>query len=356
MLSCADPRHSVSVLTNNYDLGSPELLVDSPKQWHRWKTAEVKYLPKGLIGKLHGLREAHSTSPDFLYLNSFFSPTMSIPYQLLGLISRRSRLVIAPRGELDPGALQHKTWKKRVYLTIAKLIGVSKKTIWHASSPLELSNIELALGHKVKYIIRENDTLLPSQSMEARKPSRIINLVSLSRISPKKNIHVLLKSLNFVEEQINLDIIGPAEDTEYFSLCEKVISELPQNIKVNFLGTVQADRVLEKLNNYDLMVCPTLGENFGHVIAESLAAGCPVMCADVTPWTEVLLAGGGIIVNEHNATGWSRSISTYAKNGPQYWYENRKKSRIAYASWVNKNKTPHFFELLDAVLDERRTK
>jgi glycosyltransferase involved in cell wall biosynthesis len=29
---------------------------------------------------------------------------------------------------------------------------------------------------------------------------------------------------------------------------------------------------------------PTLGENFGHVFVEALAAGCPLIISDRTPW------------------------------------------------------------------------
>ena len=34
----------------------------------------------------------------------------------------------------------------------------------------------------------------------------------------------------------------------------------------------------------DLFVFPTLGENFGHVIFESLEASTPVLVSDQTPW------------------------------------------------------------------------
>jgi glycosyltransferase involved in cell wall biosynthesis len=35
---------------------------------------------------------------------------------------------------------------------------------------------------------------------------------------------------------------------------------------------------------HDLFVLPTRGENFGHVIFESVAAGTPVLLSDQTPW------------------------------------------------------------------------
>lgn len=49
---------------------------------------------------------------------------------------------------------------------------------------------------------------------------------------------------------------------------------------------------------------PTLGENFGHVIAEALSVGCPVFVTANTPWTELIQRGAGkiIISDEQTAT------------------------------------------------------
>jgi glycosyltransferase involved in cell wall biosynthesis len=38
---------------------------------------------------------------------------------------------------------------------------------------------------------------------------------------------------------------------------------------------------------------PTLGENFGHVFLEALAAGCPLIISDRTPWLRLDQKGIG---------------------------------------------------------------
>jgi glycosyltransferase involved in cell wall biosynthesis len=47
------------------------------------------------------------------------------------------------------------------------------------------------------------------------------------------------------------------------------------------------------LGGFDLLVLPTRGENFGHVVLESLAAGTPVIVGRDTPWQRVEEAGAG---------------------------------------------------------------
>jgi glycosyltransferase involved in cell wall biosynthesis len=45
--------------------------------------------------------------------------------------------------------------------------------------------------------------------------------------------------------------------------------------------------VQQKFSQYHFFLFPTLSENFGHAIAESLSAGCPVIISDATPWRDL---------------------------------------------------------------------
>ena len=47
------------------------------------------------------------------------------------------------------------------------------------------------------------------------------------------------------------------------------------------------------------MILPTFNENYGHVILESLTAGCPVIISDQTHW---------LTLSEKKA-GWDLSLS-----------------------------------------------
>ena len=46
-------------------------------------------------------------------------------------------------------------------------------------------------------------------------------------------------------------------------------------------------------SSYDVFLFPTFGENYGHVIAEALMAGCVVITSDQTPWGELNLFDSG---------------------------------------------------------------
>ena len=70
-------------------------------------------------------------------------------------------------------------------------------------------------------------------------------------------------------------------------------------MSVEYKGLIDHEEVIDTFSDYDAFLFPTLSENYGHVIAESLSAGCPVIISDQTPWTPV---------NEKGA-GWAMALS-----------------------------------------------
>jgi glycosyltransferase involved in cell wall biosynthesis len=84
------------------------------------------------------------------------------------------------------------------------------------------------------------------------------------------------------------------------------MSALPPNIKASYKGSLEMEKVLSVLSEYHFMFMPTRGENFGHIILQSLSVGCPVIISDQTPWKQL----------EQKDVGWDVSLgeeSTFAK-------------------------------------------
>jgi len=239
-----------------------------------------------------------ATTPyDVLYLNSFFDLSFSIKPLLarrLGWVPNKS-VIIAPRGEFSSGAIRIKYFKKIVYIQAAGLLHLFDNVTWQASSEHEAQDIIRVLKVSAATIHVALD--LPS-SLDFNVPisdvfsSQInanfgIRIVFLSRISPKKNLYFALKVLCYVKVYVTFDIYGPAEDTDYWKSCEKLIDQLPTNVSVNYFGSVRPEQVPTIFSRYDLFFFPTQGENYGHVIAEALSMGTPVLLSDQTPWRDL---------------------------------------------------------------------
>lgn len=353
MLEACPSEFDTAVVTSNRDMGCDEPLDVVSDRWVPYGDSQVYYTRSRVLGSILGaIRSTRRWGPDAIYVNSFFDSIFSILPQFLFLLGffRPAVFAIAPRGEFNPGALQIGAVKKRNYIRLFRWTGLSKRVVWHASTRDEADEVRQLFGEAARVIIRENDTNLPSSSSDAQpqKNGDVLRVVSLSRLAPKKGVDTLLEGLQQVTDPLVLDVIGPAEDESYSERCHRLAAQLPTNIEVNFLGPVAHEEIRNMLMTYDVMACPTKGENFGHVIAEALSVKCPVMCADVTPWTARLADGGGVVVGENTPSGWAIELSAYARLRHGEILERRLSAGAAYDNWKAASREAHFFYLLES--------
>jgi glycosyltransferase involved in cell wall biosynthesis len=158
-----------------------------------------------------------------------------------------------------------------------------------------------------------------------------LRAVFISRLSPKKNLSGALRLLAGVAGTVSFDIYGPAEDAQYWKECQGLIARLPANIKVRYEGEIEHSRVGRVFADHDLFLFPTLGENYGHVIFEALAAGCPVVISDQTPWRSLEAVGVGwdIPLSE---TERFRSVLQQCVENDEEWHAALSNRAIAYAA------------------------
>ena len=287
------------IMTSDRDLG--DLIAYpgvAPGLWHDVGHAKVRYLSPAEQRPAVLWRALQESPHDLLYLNSFFSPQFAV-FPLVG--RRFNRLpqrpvLLAPRGEFSQGAIALKATKKRTYLNIAKLSGLLNGLHWHASSPYEADDIRRELGvddERIHIASDLSDPPLPALLLGLRDDDPTLHLAFLSRISPKKNLIYALDVLRQVEVPLTFNIYGPAEDAAYWATCQAKIAALPGHIRVGYHGTVEPADVASVMRGNELFFLPTRGETFGHVIAEALSVGTPVLISDQTPWRGLEAQGLG---------------------------------------------------------------
>jgi len=142
-------------------------------------------------------------------------------------------------------------------------------------------------------------------------------LVYLGRIVPVKGLHILLKSLNYVKTPVNLVIVGPIGDLEYFKNVKKLIERENQKSKhkITYLGTISEAEVIKIYQKASVFILPSFWEAFPVVILEALSCETPVIATPV----------GGIpdIIKDHE-TGILVPVGDYLQlaNAIQYLLEN----------------------------------
>lgn len=228
-------------------------------------------------------------------------------------------LVIAPMGSFSPQAYAIKGAKKRLFIKLFKLLGMFKNVIWSVTSEREDKELRDVLGDKIKTIIAED---LPRKSLLEHvhvKENNNLKLIFLSRISPKKNLLFAAKALKDVPENIHIDfdIYGNMEDPDYYSQCEKALKELPKNVSWEYKGLADSEAVPKIWTEYDAFLFPTMGENYGHVIAEALSSGCIPIISDQTPWMDLNENHCGKVIPLENQKGFTDAVTELALCSPE---------------------------------------
>jgi glycosyltransferase involved in cell wall biosynthesis len=326
----------VTLVTRDRDLGAREPYPDLSGAWTRRGRALVHYLDTHSVGQWrHLLRQLRTTRFDLLYVNSLWSPTFTvlpIVAARLGLIRAR-RVLVAPRGELSPGALSLKGRKKRAFLWWWSRLLKTMDVRWHATSDREATDITAALPWA--WVERcDNQTGLPLEPASPPAPTGgPARLVFVGRLSPKKNLLLALRALQHVDAPVAFDIYGPVEDRGYWAACQSEMASCPGLVEARYLGELVPEEVVPTFAGYDAFVFPTRGENFGHVIAESLAASCPVVCSDQTPWNDVLRAGGGAVLPSLTVEALAVELRRIAALSPDARHGARLAAADAYRRW-----------------------
>ena len=248
--------------------------------------------------------------PDILYLQGLFQNCI---FPCLRLAKKyKIKVLLAPRGELCAGAFQKK-YKKVPYIMMLQALGLSNNVHFQSTSEEETMALRKWLHvskNRIHYLT--NIPSLPKKSFEHKKKEiGKVNIIFLSRIHPKKNLIFALNCLKSIKGFVQFDIYGPLEDKEYWNRCEKIITELPLNVKARYCGLIDHDKVHETFAKYDLFFFPTFSENFGHVIAEALFVGCPVLISDKTPFSDVDKYGAGHAISLNNRICYINELNNF---------------------------------------------
>lgn len=339
----------VIVLTGDRDLGDQEPLNVPLNRWIQKGKACVRYTSnKSPIQLFRGYSAVRREHPNILNFNSFFSTKYTIIPLLLSLVGfwGRPRILLAPRGEFGIGALNRRSLKKRMYIWLFRLLGLNRSVIWHSTADHESNDIRQIWGADSRIILRGEDTLLPLEPRNSMlENNHLPRFVFLGRIVEHKGLAIILHALTGTTNRLAFDIYGPEEDPSYAARCRNLVRALPSNITVDFKGPASPDQVPGILASYDALLMPTAGENFSHVIAESLSVSCPVFATPYTPWTQTLKSGGGIVVQDREPESWLATIDGFLGLSGESRMKLRKDAGDSYRMWRGQPVKSHVWSL-----------
>lgn len=327
-----DGRYLIDVVTPDRDLGDPSPFPGLPGPPVSRGTTTLYYLSAtSPTQALSLLKELGSNTYDLIMINSIWNLRYALVPVLLTILGvLRGPVLLLPHGELEPGALARKSLKKRLAGPPFRAVYRRGVSLFGATSEAERVRV-LGWFPRGKVVSTSNN--LPDEISWGQPATRgpCLQALYLSRIHPTKGLLPLLRGLSLAGRPIDLRVVGPVEDSAYAAHCRQVAAQLPEHISVVFHDLAPRSEVAQLLWNADVMILLTAGENYGHVIAEALQAGCPVIATTTTPWTETLRRGGGAIVgNRDDPVEIAAVLEEWSAKTPEALVEARFKARDVF--------------------------
>lgn len=305
--------YELYVITSNHELHNDAVLEGIHDGWNDHQSCRVLYLRESFLfyGKLKKI--VREIKPDYVYVNSYFSAHFVLP-ALSVAKACKIPVVLAPRGQFAKGALKIKSVKKSVYRLLFNFIKGNYSLVYQATSKEEYAQIKEKAAKKGDAIIEVANvpTFTGGEKCRERKTKGLLKAVYIARIHPIKNLKFALYCLKECKERIVFDIYGPIEDNDYWIECQSIIKELPNNVKVTYMGTLPHNEVADVLSKHDVFLLPTETENFGHSIVEAMLAKCIPIISNNTPWVNLQEYGCGWALSLDNKETFSNALDSVA--------------------------------------------
>jgi glycosyltransferase involved in cell wall biosynthesis len=232
--------------------------------------------------------EALGFNPDIVHIHALWNPFLhraNVWAQSLSL-----PVVYSPHGMLTPWALRAKWYKKMMALAIYQYWDLRQAKLFHATAESEVADIR-RMGLKQPVFVVPLGVHLPTLKA-IRVPRSTKMALFVSRVHPKKGLLNLVEAWAILKKRqsaiINWKcvIAGPDQDGHTAEVRTRA-ERLGVANDFEFVGAVYGEEKEALYACADLFVLPTYSENFGVVVVEALAFGCPVITTKAAPWKEL---------------------------------------------------------------------
>lgn len=222
--------------------------------------------------------------------------------------------VVSTRGMLEPWALNHRRWKKRLAWGLYQRRDLRSAQLIHATADAEAASLApFRLGVPVSVV--PNGVVVPAELPSSGRAGTTRLALFFGRFHPVKGLPLFLEAWASVRPSgWHLRLAGHDEDG-YLQSVLRIIERLGLQSQVTVSGPLDGPAKRDALAAADLFVLPSLSENFGMVVGEALAHAVPVLTTTAVPWPQLASNGCGWSVPP-TADGLARGLRDATSASP----------------------------------------
>ncbi|MEH1922818.1 glycosyltransferase [Nostoc sp.] len=310
--------HEVEVFTSNAGLNNqPELPLNQPVIRNGVKVTYFQQEP-GMGIYCPGMEQAVTARArefDIIHITGVWQRTsgaackaakhQGVPY------------IVSPRGALGPYSWQQKTAKKILYYLWQERFNMTNAAGIHYTSKQELQEcLWLKLPGKSFIIPNGLNTEFWQPALEEakiwRKSQNLSEddfiLLNVGRLHHKKGLDLLPQALAPLQHLNWQMVFVGGDDDGTKAKLQQQFQAANLSDKVTFLERCEPKKLPAIYSAANLFVLPSRHENFGNVVVESLACGCPVLISDKVGLHDEVAEGGVGWVRSRVPSEWTEAI------------------------------------------------
>jgi len=274
--------HHVQVYTTNVDgPGVSDVPIGQPVDLDGVK---VSYFSVPALRRLYWspslARRLKETIGDFdiVHLHSVFLwPTWAAAR---AAYNARVPYLVSPRGQLVRELIRRKSrWIKSAWIALIERRTLAQAAALHVTADLEAQDVTELKLNLSKIVCVPNGVGWPAQH-QGFEPDAFPQITGayalyLGRINWKKGLDRLVRAWQCVPDLVL--IIAGNDDEGYQKELEALVESVGVGNRVRFIGPVSDEKKWAVYQRAVMFVLPSYSENFGNVVAEAMAMGCPVV-------------------------------------------------------------------------------
>ena len=165
-------------------------------------------------------------------------------------------------------------------------------------------------------------------------------IIFVGSVTERKNPKIIIESLETIDEDISLEIIGQTPNLKYLKELNKLIASSKHAKSITMTPFIKAEELILKYSSANLFILPSKSEGLGRVIIEAQSTACPVLVSSNTGMTDLIIENEtGYIFENNNKNDLTKKIQYIIDN-----YESALQVGLNSKDFVKENQSVANFE------------
>lgn len=263
-------------------------------------------MQKALMGEVSAFQIVHAHSV-------FLWPTAAAAR---AAVSARKPFVLSPRGMLVKDLIRRKSFAaKNLWIRFIETRNMENADCVHVTSELEKEELG-RFSFRVKEIaVIPNGIEEMSDGEDAALPVEIADapfILFVGRVHWKKGLDRLVEAMGRLPH-LRLAVVGNDEEN-YRPELEKIARRFGAEGRVFFTGSRDGAEKNALYRRATALVLPSYSENFGNVVLEAMACGCPAIVTPEVGLADVVRSSGAGLVSDGRPEALADAIQLIASD------------------------------------------